>query len=194
MANLGLSPLPNGMVRLFSEYQSKDLAYVGGTETKYVPIGDRVEVNVGADQDLTTRRRLKDQQISKVLARQYKKRLDNDFVMYYDLLDFDETFVFEEEIVSGKPVEAKTEIERKFEDNVVLWGGPEPPKDWNSDAPGAYVDLHRVPGRVERVDQNHVKYFLDLKPGKKELVTYSVTYKRRKMGPELNQEKKREPL
>jgi len=39
-----------------------------------------------------------------------------------------------------------------------------------------------------------VKYFLDLKPGKKELVTYSVTYKRRKAGPELNQEKKREPL
>ena len=31
MENLGLSPLPNGMVRLFSEYQNKDLAYVGGT-------------------------------------------------------------------------------------------------------------------------------------------------------------------
>jgi hypothetical protein len=47
---------------------------------------------------------------------------------------------------------------------------------------------------VERVDQNHVKYFLDLKPGKKEVVNYSVTYKRRKMGRELNTEKKREPL
>ncbi len=35
------------MVRLFSEYENKDLAYVGGTATKYVPIGDRVEVNVG---------------------------------------------------------------------------------------------------------------------------------------------------
>ena len=31
MENLGLSPLPDGMVRLFSEYQTKDLAYVGGT-------------------------------------------------------------------------------------------------------------------------------------------------------------------
>ena len=53
MENLGLSPLPNGMVRLFSEYKNKDLAYVGGTETKYVPIGDRVEVNVGPDKDIT---------------------------------------------------------------------------------------------------------------------------------------------
>jgi hypothetical protein len=32
------------------------------------------------------------------------------------------------------------------------------------------VDLHNVPGRVERVDQNHVKYFLDLPTGKKQMV------------------------
>ena len=37
-------------------------------------------------------------------------------------------------------------------------------------------------------------YILDLKPGKKQLVNYSVTYKRRKQGPELNTERKREPL
>ena len=64
MENLGLSPLPNGTVRLFSEYKNKDLAYVGGTETKYVPIGDRVEVNVGPDKDITIHRRLKDQKIA----------------------------------------------------------------------------------------------------------------------------------
>ena len=29
------------------------------------------------------------------------------------------------------------------------------------------MDLHQVPGRVERVDQQHVKYFLDL-PARKE--------------------------
>ena len=68
------------------------------------------------------------------------------------------------------------------------------PKDWNSDEAGAYVDLHAVAGKVEKVDQNHVKYFLDLKPGEKQFVKYSVTYKRRKVGPELNTEKKREPL
>jgi hypothetical protein len=39
-----------------------------------------------------------------------------------------------------------------------------------------------------------VKYFLDLEPGEKRLVTYTVTYKRRKVGPELNGEKRREPL
>jgi hypothetical protein len=194
MENLGLSPLPDGMVRLFSEYTNKDLAYVGGTATKYVPIGDRVEVNVGADKDITIIRRLKDQGITNVVARQYKRRLDDTWVEYYDLIDYDETFFFEEEIVSGKPVDAKTELERHFDANVVLWGPEGQPKDWNSDEPGAYVDLHQIQGRVERVDQNHCKYFLDLKPGKKQFVTYNVTYKRRKVGPDLNQYKRREPL
>jgi hypothetical protein len=201
MENLGLSPLPDGNVRLFSEYKTQDLAYVGGTVTKYVPIGDRVEVNVGRDQDITINRRLKDQKITNVVARQYKKRLDNTYVQYYDLVDYDETFYYEEEIVSGKP--AKTELERRFDANVVLWASSpmaalsapnDQPKDWNSDEAGAYVDLHAVAGKVEKVDQNHVKYFLDLKPGEKQFVKYSVTYKRRKVGPELNIEKKREPL
>ncbi len=194
MENLGESPLPDGMVRLFFEYETKDLAYVGGTSTKYVPIGDRVEVNVGRDPDVTIVRRLKDQKITNVVARQYKRRVSNTFVEYYDLIDYDETFYYEEEIVSGKPVEVKTEIERRFDANVVLWGSEGRPKDWNSDEAGAYVDLHGVDGRVERVDENHVKYFLDLEPGEKQLVQYSVTYKRRKVGPDLNVEKRREPI
>ena len=194
MENLGLSPLPDGMVRLFSEYKSKDLAYVGGTTTKYVPIGDRVEVNVGRDQDITIQRRQKDQKIANVVARQYKRRVSDEFVEYYDLIDYDETFYFEEEIVSGKPVVAKVELERRFDANVVLWGEGDPPKDWGSDEPGAYVDLHRIAGKIEKVDQNNVKYFLDLTPGEKQLVQYSVTYKKRKVGPDLNVAKKREPL
>ncbi len=194
MENLGLSPLPDGMVRLYSEYHNKDLAYVGGTSTKYVPIGDRIEVNVGRDPDITIIRRQKDQQITNVVSRQYRRRIDDTFVMYYDMIDYDETFFYEEEIVSGKPVVAKAEIERRFDANVVLWGSEGQPDDWNSNEEGAYVDLHDVDGRVERVDQNHVKYFLDLESGEKRFVEYSVTYKRRKVGPELNQEKKREPL
>jgi hypothetical protein len=194
MENLGLSPLPNGTVRLFFEYRTKDLAYVGGTETKYVPIGDRVEVNVGPDKDITIHRRLKDQKIANVVVRQHKRRLDDQFVLYYDLTDYDETLFYEEELVSGKPVTAKVELERKFDADVFLWGPDGQPQGWNGNEPGAYVDLHTIPGRVERVDQQHVKYFLDLKPGKKEVVQYTVTYKRRKVGPELSTERKREPL
>ena len=89
---------------------------------------------------------------------------------------------------------ARTLASHGVDTTHVLWAEDEPPRDWTSNEPGAYVDLHQVAGRKERVDQNHVKYFLDLKPGEKRFVTYSVTFKRRKVGPELNQEKKREPL
>jgi len=98
----------------------------------------------------------------------------------------------EEELVSGKPVPAKIEVQWQFDANVVLWGEGEEPRGLTSNEPGAYVDLHNVPGRVERVDQNHVKYFMDLSPEKKQRVAYRVTYKRRKVGPELNIENKRE--
>jgi hypothetical protein len=194
MNNLGVSPLPDGQVRLFFEYATQDLAYVGGTSTKYVPIGDRVEVNVGRDPDITVKRRLTDQFIRNVVARQYKRRVNNTYVWYYDLIDFDETFVYEEEIISGKPVAVKTETERRFDANVYLWGSDGKPDGWDGDEPGAYVDMHEIGGRVERVDQNHVKFFTDLEPGEKRTVRYSVTYKRRKVGPELNGEKKREPI
>ncbi|MEM7395765.1 MAG: hypothetical protein AAF492_25820, partial [Verrucomicrobiota bacterium] len=194
MENLGLSPLPDGEVRLFSEYANKDLAYVGGASVKYIPVGDRVDVNVGLDQDITMKRRLKDRFITDVKSRQYKRRLDNRYVWYYDLIDYDETFVWEEEVVSGKPVLAKTEVERRFEDHIVLWGNGPKPDDWEADRAGAYVDLHTHTGIIEKVDANHVKYFLDLKPGEKQTVTYTVTYKRRKVGPEIHGEKKREPI
>ncbi|MEM7396752.1 MAG: hypothetical protein AAF492_30860, partial [Verrucomicrobiota bacterium] len=142
MENLGLSPLPDGEVRLFSEYANKDLAYAGGASVKYIPIGDRVEINGGPDDDILLRRRLKDKTIRNVVARQYKRRLDNTFVLYYDLIDYDETYVYQEDIVSGKSVPAKTEIERRFDDNVVLWGNGPQPDDWEADQAGVYVDLH----------------------------------------------------
>ena len=77
---------------------------------------------------------------------------------------------------------------------MYVWSPDAKADGWDGDEPGSYVDLHQIDGRVERVDQNHVKYFLDLNPGEKRLVRYSVTYKRRKVGPELNTEKKREPI
>jgi len=194
MNNLGESPLPDGNVRLFSEYDNQDLAYVGGTATKYVPIGDRVEVNVGNEPSVTMKKVLKDRRITNVVSRQYKRRLNNTYVRYYDLIDFDETLYFEEEITSGKPVDIKLDVERRFDANVLLWSPSEKATGFEGNEPGAYIDMHELDGRVERVDENHVKYFVDLNPGEKRVIQYTVTYKRRKVGPELNTYDRREPV
>ncbi len=166
MENLGLSPLPNGTVRLFSEYKNKDLAYVGGTETKYVPIGDRVEVNVGPDKDITIQRRLKDQKISNVVARQYKRRLDDKFVLYYDLIDYDETFFYEEETGLGQAGagqdRGRAAVRRQ---RGALGPKANSPRTGRATSRGPTSICTQVAGRVERVDQQHVKYFLDLPAG-----------------------------
>ena len=54
----------------------------------------------------------------------------------------------------------------------------------------------RIPGVavIELVVNGETGLCADLNPGEKRFVRYSVTYKRRKVGPELNTEKKREPL
>lgn len=186
MENLGLSPLPDGNVRLYSEYANKDLAYVGGTVTKYVPIGDRLKVAVGQDPDLTIKKQVIDKKITNVHAHRYRKITSHTHCDYYDLIDYDETVYYEEEIISGKPSLAKLEVERRFGANVVLWGSEGKPEDWDKDEPSAYVDLHEIGSRVERVDANHVKYFVDLEPGEKRTIRYSVTYKQRMIAPKLN--------
>jgi len=194
MENLGLSPIPDGNVRLYFQYPNRDLAYVGGTATKYVPIGDRIEVNVGTEPGITIRRVLKDRKTTGVVARQYRERTSNTYVRYYDLIDYDETLIYEEEIISGKATLSKVEVERRFDANVYLWTPDDKPDDFDGDEPGAYVDMHEIDGRIERVDQNYVKYFVDLEPGNRRIVRYTVTYKRRKVGPRLNVVDRREPI
>ena len=195
MENLGLSPLPNGTVRLFSEYKNKDLAYVGGTETKYVPIGDRVEVNVGPDKDITIHRRAEgpeDRQRRRPAVQTPAGRPVRAVLrpgrLRRDVLLRGRTCLRQ---ARGGQDRGRAAVRRQ---RRALGPEGEEPKGWTSNEPGAYVDLHTVAGRVERVDQQHVKYFMDLQPGKKQTVEYSVTYKRRKVGPELNTERKREPL
>ena len=157
MENLGLSPLPNGPVRLFSEYKNHDLAYVGGTGTEYVPIGDRVEVNVGPDKDITLQRRVQDQKIRNVVARQYKRRLDNDFVLYYDLVDYDETFFYEEELVSGKP-RPRSRSKGSSKRTSCFGARKGRAEGLDEQRSRAYVDLQPT-GHIERVDQQRVSIF-----------------------------------
>jgi hypothetical protein len=46
--NLGQTPIPNGMVRIYGQADEQGfLSYVGGTDVKYIPVGDEVELNLG---------------------------------------------------------------------------------------------------------------------------------------------------
>ncbi len=48
-SELGTTPLPDGVVRVFRDNGRQGLSYLGAEHIKYVPIGDKIEVNLGPD-------------------------------------------------------------------------------------------------------------------------------------------------
>jgi hypothetical protein len=48
-SKLGTTPLPDGQFRLFRDNGRGGLSFLAGQPIKYVPVGDKVELNLGAD-------------------------------------------------------------------------------------------------------------------------------------------------
>jgi hypothetical protein len=48
-SKLGTTPLPDGMVRVFRQNGQDGLSYLVGQPVKYIPIGDKIELNLGRD-------------------------------------------------------------------------------------------------------------------------------------------------
>ena len=48
-SELGTTPLPDGMVRVFRDNGRDGLSFLGAQQIKYVPIGDKIELNLGED-------------------------------------------------------------------------------------------------------------------------------------------------
>jgi len=51
-SKLGGSPLPDGMIRVFRQNGRQGLSFIAQEQTKYIPIGDKVEVNLGTDPEV----------------------------------------------------------------------------------------------------------------------------------------------
>ena len=48
-SKLGTTPLPNGTVRVFRENGRDGLSFLASQSIKYIPIGDKIELNLGTD-------------------------------------------------------------------------------------------------------------------------------------------------
>ena len=51
-SKLGDTPLPDGMVRVFRENGRDGLSYLTQQSIKYIPIGDKIELNLGPDPEV----------------------------------------------------------------------------------------------------------------------------------------------
>ena len=52
-SHLGTTPLPDGVVRVLRENGRDGLSYLGEQRVKYIPIGDKIEINLAADPEVT---------------------------------------------------------------------------------------------------------------------------------------------
>jgi hypothetical protein len=52
-SKLGTTPLPDGMVRVFRDNGRDGLSFIVAQPTKYIPIGDEIELNLGPDSEVT---------------------------------------------------------------------------------------------------------------------------------------------
>ena len=51
-SQLGTSPLPDGIVRVFRDNGREGLSYLTQQQIKYIPIGDKIELNLGVDAEV----------------------------------------------------------------------------------------------------------------------------------------------
>ena len=143
--NLGEEPLPNGMVRVFRRDGEGNLSFVGQQSIKYMPIGEDVEVNLGADPDVLLERKYLD---FKKLRIQWESRGRSSWVTGWDTEEYYHT-----RVKNTKGIKIQFEIERRF-------GG-----DWDLD-----TERH-----FDKLDQQTVRFVLQLEPGEQKEFSYKLT-------------------
>jgi len=100
-SNLGKSPLPNGAYQIFRETGDGALAYEGSYSERYVPIGEKLEINLGSDgRVIVEEKRL-------TFVRENMK-----FSNYGDVEGFDLTEDWRLTLRNSKPREVPVEIRR----------------------------------------------------------------------------------
>ncbi len=144
---LGETPLPDGDVKIYSRIDDqKHLAYVGGTETKYIPVGEKVELDLGPARLVKVEPVLMD-------VRTENHTFDN----RGNVTGWDEVCTWKIEIANARTLPVEIEITRGF------------------DTPQWELHLLGQTATFEKYDLTHARFKLTVGPRSKEVLTYTVT-------------------
>ena len=97
--NLGTTPLPDGLVRIFRDNGRDGLSFLGEQSVRYVPIKEEIELNVGTDDEVVHER--------KVMS---ASRANFVFDRHQQVDGWDETRTVREEVRNYRPKPLKMEI------------------------------------------------------------------------------------
>jgi hypothetical protein len=122
---MGESPLPDGIIRVFRENGKNGLNYFTAQQTKYVPIKEKIELNVGVDRQVTYER------VALDLARQnfiYEDRPNQGPVV----VGWDETRKWQEEVKNWRAKPIQLEVRHVISGDV----------DFKMESPAKLFDFH----------------------------------------------------
>ena len=126
-SKLGGSPLPDGQVRVFRDNGRDGLSYLTEQHTKYIPIGDKIELNLGVDPEvifeLIKLRSFRDNiWLQQHGTTTFKKLGDDEEVKRenYSVAGWDDHAVYTQRIrnYTAKPIDV--EIRRSYDGHIVF--------------------------------------------------------------------------
>ena len=158
-ADLGTSPLPDGQVSVFRRKESGGLAFLGKQSINYIPIGDKIELNLGNDPDvgftLVTERVFRDNiWVHWNGGRIVQKVGDGEIKIdvHADVVGWDDHGVMRREVRNDTPRPIEVEVRETY--------------------PGDVTFISRLD--AERFDNDTLEYTLTLEPAEKIDATYEV--------------------
>ena len=126
-SKLGTTPLPDGTVRIFRDNGRDGLSYLTAQAIKYVPIGDKIELNLGPDPrvifELVKRRAWRDQIWLHVQGTNTFKRADDGNVEIEEqsvVAGWAEHTLFSQRIKNYTPDPIEVEIRRSFDGHILF--------------------------------------------------------------------------
>ena len=143
--NLGETPIPGGMLKVYRSLDDGHLSYTGQSAFKYIPVDEDVELNLGAVADVVVEPKLMN--FATANYRFHKGNVNG----------WDEIRKFQVEVRNAREIPVKVEIKRNFNTTY-----------WDLEKKGDF-------GKFEQVDKDTVKFTLELKPNSKEKFEYTLT-------------------
>ena len=132
-SKLGTTPLPDGTVRVFRDNGRDGLSYLTQQQIKYVPIGDKIELNLGPDPEvifeLIKLRVFRSDLWLQVQGQRALRKIGGDGVMAIEnasLVGWDDHEIYSQRIRNYTGKEIDVEIRRTFPGHVVFRSQLEP--------------------------------------------------------------------
>jgi hypothetical protein len=126
-SQLGAAPLPDGIVRVFRDNGREGLSYLTQQQIKYIPIGDKIELNLGVDPEvifeLIKLRALRDELWLQVRGVRELRKVGGEGILKEEIaaiVGWDDHEIFTQRIRNYTGKEIEVEIRRSFPGHVIF--------------------------------------------------------------------------